>query len=170
MFHTHSTPTPAGPDARHPPHGSGEGLTVYTRRRLSVLVVDDYPDAADALALLLRLYGHRVTVARTAAEALSVADREPPDAVLLELRLRGIDGWQVARWLREQARVRDLAPLLLVAVTGCGQEEDYRRSIAAGIDLHLVKPVDPHVLRRALARFAIGLRAMTARPPEPASC
>lgn len=60
---------------------------MHTRRRLSVLILDDYADAADSLAELLRLYDHRVAIARTAQEALSSAEREPPDAVLLELRL-----------------------------------------------------------------------------------
>ena len=163
MPDTHSNSSP-GRIGRLPPAQDGARPPMRTRHRLSVLIVDDYPDAADSLAALLRLYGHRATVARTAREALSVAEREPPDVVLLELRLREMDGWQVAQRLREQAGTRDRRRLLLVAVTGCGREEDHRRSAAAGIDLHLVKPADPDLLRQVLKVFARRW-ATTPHPP-----
>jgi two-component system OmpR family response regulator len=123
--------------------------------RLSVLVVDDYPDAAEVTADLLGVCGHRVTVAHSALEALAAADREPPDVALLDLRLPDLDGWQVARRLREQARGRD-GSRLLVAVSGCGADADRWRSVEAGIDLHLLKPADPQFLIGMLKRFALG--------------
>lgn len=115
-------------------------------RSLSVLVVDDHPDSADSLALWLQCLGHRVKVERCGEEALASAARERPDVVLLELRLRGLDGWEVGRRLRAGGcRAR------LVAVTTCGRPEDHEQSRAAGIDLHLLKPVDPAELLAALA-------------------
>jgi CheY-like chemotaxis protein len=139
---------------------------MLTARCLSVLVVDDYPDAAESLAALLRLYGHRVTVALTAREALAAADRNPPDVALLDIRLPDMDGWQVGRWLRERASGRGRAPLL-VAVTGCGQQEDFRRSAEAGIDLHLVKPVDPVELVQVLTMCQVseGMNAKSVAEP-----
>jgi two-component system OmpR family response regulator len=123
--------------------------------RLSVLVVDDYPDAADTLADLLHLYGHRVTVARTAAEALAAAEGHPPDVVVLELRLPDLDGWHLARRLRSLAEWGGRR-LLVIAATGCGMAEGRWRSAEAGVDLHLVKPADPALLTGLLARFAAG--------------
>jgi DNA-binding response OmpR family regulator len=129
---------------------------------MSVLVVEDLEDASETLAFLLQMNGHRATVARTGEEALGLAALDPPDAVLLDLRLPGVDGWEVARRLRKTlARKRPL----IVAVTGCGDAADHRRSAAAGIDLHLLKPVDPQELMAVLARFARVLGyANTGRP------
>ena len=79
-----------------------------------------------------------------------MAQVDPPDVVLLEIRLPKMDGWEVARRLREQATVK---PPFCIAVTGYGMEADRRRSEEAGIDLHLLKPVEPSYLRRLLARF-----------------
>jgi len=117
---------------------------------LSILVVDDDTDGADSLATLLQIYGYRVTVARTGAEALELAAADPPDVALLDVLMPGLDGWEVARWLREQSCGR--RPLL-VAVTGCGSDADRRRSAEAGMDLHLVKPVEPAVLAGVLEGF-----------------
>lgn len=128
---------------------------------LAVLVVEDRPDVADSLAQLLRLHGHRVTVARSAAEALSVAADDVPDAALLDIGLPDGDGWQVARGLLELAATRGRPRPALVAVTARAADADRWRSLDAGIDLHLVKPADPALLtgllgrvRRAVARSA----------------
>ncbi len=123
---------------------------------LSVLVVDDHQDAAESTATLLRLYGCRVTVAFTAAAALELAADDPPDVALLDILLPDLDGWQVTRWLREQASGTG-KPALMVVVTGCAADEDRRRSAAAGAHLHLVKPVEPAVLVGVLRRFARAL-------------
>lgn len=122
-------------------------------QQLFVLVVEDHPDTADSLAELLRLYGHRVAVARTAQEALASAGADPPDVALLDLRLPDMDGWQVAHRLRDQANGREKRPFL-IAVTGCGTNEDRWRSLDAGVDLHLIKPVDPALLKGVLTRFS----------------
>jgi CheY-like chemotaxis protein len=114
------------------------------------LVVDDHADAADSLALVLSHLGHRAVVARCGRSALAAAEREAPDVVLLELRLPCLDGWEVARQLRAAG-----CPARLIAVTTCGRPADRQRSRAAGIDLHLVKPVDPPVLLAALLPSAV---------------
>ena len=118
---------------------------------MTVMVVDDLEDAAETLALLVQMHGHRATVARTGEEALELAAKAPPDVVLLDLALPGLDGWEVARRLR--GRSAGKRPLL-IAVTGRGEEADRHRSAEAGIGLHLLKPVDPEELMGVLARFA----------------
>jgi CheY-like chemotaxis protein len=113
-----------------------------------VLVVDDCPDAADALALLLNRWGYQTEVAYDGASALAAALARPPAAVLLDLVMPGMNGCEVARRLRGQP---EAAKALLVALTGYGQEEAVRLCHEAGIDLHLLKPCDPEELRRVLA-------------------
>ena len=118
---------------------------------LRVLVVEDHADTAESTALFLRLHGHEVEVAPDGPTALRIAADNPPDVALLDFGLPGaLDGCEVARRLQEKAAGRKL---LLIAVTGYGQEEDRRRSEQAGIDLHLVKPVDPDHITTLLARF-----------------
>src|SRR5205823_1626020 len=118
-------------------------------RSLRVLVVDDNEDAAASLALLLGLWGHQAKVAHEGRTALAVAEEQHPDAVLLDIGLPGMDGYQVARRLRQ---LPGLEKTLLVAMTGYGQEEDRRRSYEVGFQHHLVKPVDPMQVRELLAR------------------
>ena len=118
--------------------------------KLRVLVVEDHADSAETLAVLLRLHGHEVDVAPDGPTALRIAAQNPPDVALLDIGLPGMDGFEVARRLQEQAAGK--MPLL-VAVTGYGQEEHRRRSKQAGIDLHLLKPVDPEEIKTLLARF-----------------
>jgi signal transduction histidine kinase len=112
-----------------------------------ILVVDDNRDAADSLALLLRLGGHEVGVAYSGEAALEVVRMTPPEVVLLDIGLPAMDGYEVAR----QLRVQHGSQLLLVAISGYGQEEDRARSQEAGFDEHLVKPVDPNAVRALLA-------------------
>ena len=112
-----------------------------------VLVVDDNVDTAQGLARLLRLRGHAVEVAFDGATALEMAGRATPQAVLLDLGLPGLDGFQVCERLRRDG----CANVLIVAVSGYGQEEDRRRSREAGFDHHLVKPVAIEELARLLA-------------------
>ncbi len=121
-------------------------------RRLRVLVVDDNQDAADSMALLLRLWGYDVTTGQDGAGALEQAWRSyAPDVVLLDIGLPGIDGYEVARRIRAGEANKDI---VLVAMTGYGQFEDRQRSAEAGFTTHLVKPVEPEALRRLLADSA----------------
>jgi CheY-like chemotaxis protein len=116
-----------------------------------VLVVDDNVDAAEMLSMALQMGGWEVAVAHDGLEALRVASQFDPDAVVIDIGLPIMDGYEVGRRLREaQARRPDARPLRLVAVTGYGQDTDRQQSAAAGIDVHLVKPVELAVLAAAL--------------------
>jgi two-component system OmpR family response regulator len=121
---------------------------------LRVLVAEDNADGAETLARLLRLHGHETRVALDGPAALREAQDGEPDVVLLDLGLPGLDGYEVARRLRERhlGRPRGKLPLL-IAVTGYADEEARRRSADAGIVLHLVKPVDFDQLQAILLRF-----------------
>jgi CheY-like chemotaxis protein len=114
-----------------------------------VLVVDDNSDAAESMAILLGMLGYEVRVARTGPEADSVALRWCPAFILLELGLPAMDGYEVATRVRQEPSGRATT---IIAVTGYGRPEDYRRSRAAGIDHHLLKPVEPNVLVSLLSR------------------
>jgi PAS domain S-box-containing protein len=112
-------------------------------RGLRVLVVDDYADAAQILALLLREVGHEVETAECGAEALRRAAAFSPQAVVLDIGLPDLDGYEVARRLRQLPQTR---AALLVALSGYGREDDRKRSQAVGFDHHLLKPVDLQTL------------------------
>jgi DNA-binding response OmpR family regulator len=111
-------------------------------------VVDDNEDAAEWLATVLQLNGHETHVAHDGLEAVKAAERIRPDAVLLDIGLPRLDGHEACRRIRAQSWGKDL---LLVALTGWGQEEDRQESRDAGFDTHLVKPVDDKVLLKLLA-------------------
>ena len=130
--------TPSAPS----PHPAG----------LRVLVVDDNRDAADSLAMLLKLKGHDVRVTYDGTAALTAASFQP-DLVFLDLGMPGMDGYEVARRLRQ---LPEGQRCLLAALTGWGQEEDRRRTREVGFDRHLVKPVDPAELSALLEALAGG--------------
>ncbi|MFO1268288.1 MAG: response regulator [Rubrivivax sp.] len=119
---------------------------------MHLLVVDDNADAADSLRLLPASLGHRVRVARDGAGALAAIAAEPPQLVLLDIGMPGMDGYEVARPRPCRARLR--RPARLVALTGHGLPADRREALDSGFDAHLVKPVEPAVLEELLARFA----------------
>jgi PAS domain S-box-containing protein len=114
-----------------------------------VLVVDDNVDAAESLAVLLRMAGHEVYTAHGGLAALEAAQVHRPEVVLLDLGMPGMDGLEVARRLRQDLGLKDT---LLLALTGYGHEEDRRHSQEAGFDAHLVKPVDLDTLHTLLAQ------------------
>ena len=116
-------------------------------RPLRVIVVDDNEDAADSLATLLRVQGHAVTVEYTAKGALARAAHEPPDAMVVDIGLPDMDGYQLGALLRARPGMRDA---LLIAATGYGGEQDRMRARDAGFAHHLVKPVDMGALVRIL--------------------
>jgi two-component system, OmpR family, response regulator len=117
---------------------------------LRVLVVEDDQDTAASLVMLLRLYGYDVEVAVDGPSALPAVQASPPDVVLLDIGLPKMNGWVVAKQIREQTALK--RPFL-VAISGYGAEADRLRSQEAGMDLHLVKPVDPVELLKLLRRF-----------------
>ncbi len=112
-----------------------------------VLVVDDNVDAAETLKTLLELEGHAVRVAHTGRQALEAAKRDKPDVIFLDIGLPDLNGYQVAVQLRADP---DLDAAWIVALTGWGAERDQQQARAAGIDLHLTKPVSVDDLARAL--------------------
>jgi PAS domain S-box-containing protein len=135
-------------DGRGAAGATGEPGAAAAHQPLRLLVVDDNADAADSLAMLLRLHGHRVAVAHDGPTGLARAAAEPPDAALLDLGMPGMDGLELARQFRADPALRGV---VLVALTGWGQDADRRRSREAGFDDHLVKPVEPDALRKLLA-------------------
>ncbi len=128
---------------------SQEGVTPGAMRR-RILVVDDNQDAAEALALLLDHHGHEVRMAHDGLEAVEAAAAFMPDVVLLDIGLPKLNGYEAARRIRS---LRGGDPLLLIALTGWGQDADRRRSAEAGFDVHLVKPVDHLTLSRTIANW-----------------
>lgn len=113
-----------------------------------ILVADDNRDAADSLAVMLRIAGHDVRTAYDGQQALDVAETFKPSLALLDLGMPRVNGHDTARRLRETEHGRNI---VIIALTGWGQPEDRNRSLAAGFDHHLVKPVAPSMLERLLA-------------------
>ncbi len=109
-------------------------------RRMRIVVADDNTDAAESLASLLRLEGHEVRTAVDGVQAVEAAEQLRPDVVFLDMGMPRADGLEAARRIREQHWGRDIR---LVALTGWGQEVERHRTQAAGLDVHLLKPVDP---------------------------
>jgi signal transduction histidine kinase/ActR/RegA family two-component response regulator len=119
-----------------------------------ILVVDDNEDAADSLALLLRLKGHEVSVAHDGPSAVDLAASERPSVMLLDIGLPGMDGYEVCRTIRRQG----LNDIRIIAMTGYGQERDRARAMEAGFDTHTVKPVDIDELTRLIGMPLKGSR------------
>ncbi|GAA3947065.1 PAS domain S-box protein [Allohahella marinimesophila] len=121
-----------------------------TLESMRILVVDDNTDAAHVTAMLLDMWGHEVRTAHDGTAALEMADSFMPQVVLLDIGLPLMDGYEVATRLRSQPA---FSRILLVAMTGYGQEEDRRLSRNAGFDEHLVKPVEAQVLRDLIEAY-----------------
>jgi CheY-like chemotaxis protein len=129
--------------SRQPSEAAGR---VSSRRK--ILVVDDNIDAAESLALVLRLCGHDVAIANDGPSALERANAFQPDVVLLDIGLPGMDGYEVAQRLRDRP---GNSPLSLIALSGYGQEQDRRRAKEAGFHHHFLKPVEIEELFRVIA-------------------
>lgn len=113
-----------------------------------VLVVDDNHDAADSLGMMLQFLGSDVHIVYDGEAALQALDSYKPALVLLDIGMPGMDGYDVARQIRQHPEARDVT---LIALTGWGQPDDRRRARRAGFDDHLTKPLDMGALQRALA-------------------
>jgi CheY-like chemotaxis protein/two-component sensor histidine kinase len=130
-----------------PPAIQPELPELLPRRR--ILIVDDNVQAADSLGRLMsRVFGQEVRVVYNGKSALALAGSFRPEMILLDLEMTGMDGYEVAARLRVDP---EHSGILIVAVTGWGHDDDYRRSRAMGFDLHLVKPVTAKRLRSMLA-------------------
>jgi DNA-binding response OmpR family regulator len=128
-------------DRGRPGDGDGEARAGAAGRR--VMLVEDNADVAETTAAMLTLSGHTVGIARDGKEALAYAVEFLPEVVLLDVGLPLMDGYEVARRLRELPQVRGAR---LIALTGYGQASDRQRGREAGFDDHLLKPVDPTTL------------------------
>jgi len=133
----------------HPGGQSGEPTGRKTVGRKRVLVVDDNRDIAESLGMLLQLDGHDVQIAYDGRQAIEIADSFEPHAVILDIGMPHLDGHETTAELRKREWARKT---IFIAVTGWGQPDDRRRSLAVGFDHHLVKPVEPTELRALLER------------------
>jgi CheY-like chemotaxis protein len=118
---------------------------------LRVLVVDDNDDGAESLMMLLEFAGHTVEKASSGPEALAAAERFVPHVILLDIGLPGMNGYEVCKRLRRQSSGKTM---VVVALTGWGQDEDRERSREAGFDKHMTKPVDHDALLVFLSAVA----------------
>jgi signal transduction histidine kinase len=131
---------------------AGKDRAAVARR---ILVVDDNADSAESLTMLLQVSGHETHTAHDGLEAVAAAERFRPEVALLDIGLPRLNGYDAARRIREQPWGKDM---VLVALTGWGQDEDRRKSKEAGFDLHMVKPVDLEILMQRLASLPSGSR------------
>ncbi|MGB8419767.1 PAS domain S-box protein [Paraburkholderia sp.] len=134
-----ATPEPSHSAPSEVPHTAG----------LRVVIVDDNTDAADSLAMVLELEGHEVRTAGDGIAGLQLIGEFAPQAVILDIGLPLLNGYEVARRIRQDYRD---AGILLIAVTGWGQQQDKQTAEQAGFDHHFTKPVDPRELQRVLSR------------------
>jgi signal transduction histidine kinase/CheY-like chemotaxis protein len=121
-------------------------------RACRILVADDNPDAVEMLNLMLSLHGHDVTVASDGVVAVSLATALKPQIAFIDIGMPRMDGYEAARQIRQALGLS----VVLVALTGWGQDEDKRRSREAGFDHHLTKPPDPEVLERLISECGRG--------------
>jgi signal transduction histidine kinase/CheY-like chemotaxis protein len=128
------------------------GLSAEPARqgRARVMLVEDNRDTAESLAMLLELLGHQVRVVTDGRAALDVAQANVPDVMLIDIGLPDIDGYEVARRMRQHPGLKSV---VLIALTGYGRDEDRQRAFAAGFDYHIVKPVNPDALQGLVARL-----------------
>jgi signal transduction histidine kinase len=125
-----------------------------TANEVRILVVDDNHDAAETLCVFLEMTGYRPIPAYSGTEAMEAAQSNKPHVILLDIGLPGMNGYEVAAWVRKQP---ELNQTRLIAITGYGQEEDRLRCEQAGFNLHLVKPVD-------LDRLDAAIRSLLNQP------
>jgi CheY-like chemotaxis protein len=122
-------------------------------KHFRILVVDDNQDSALSLAMMLSIMGHETRTAHDGESAVASAESFLPDVVLLDIGLPKLNGYEVAQRIREQPWG---AAMFLIAVTGWGQEEDRQRSSEVGLNVHMVKPVEPSALEKLLAELPQG--------------
>jgi CheY-like chemotaxis protein len=143
----------------HPSDDELSGTKSATLSGLHILIVEDNADCAESTAMLLHAYGHTAESAKDGEAALQAVERRCPDVVLLDITLPDMNGWDLAKRLRQQANG---AEPLLIAITGWAREEDRQHSMESGIDLHLAKPVEPEQLHALLTNVE---KARDSGPP-----
>jgi CheY-like chemotaxis protein len=122
--------------------------------RLRVLAIEDNPDAAESLRIVLQSLGHEIVVTHDGSDGLAVASLWPPDVVIADIGLPELDGWSFARELRRNPRA---CHARLIALTAYDSDRDLQRSREAGFDCHLVKPCDPGQLEQLLKAAAMAV-------------
>ena len=135
----HHALSDANPESRTPPPPA---------KRCRILVVDDNEDSVESLAMLLGMLGHEIATSNDGESALTVAEQFRPDVAILDIGLPKVNGYDVAKQIREQDWARDI---VLIALTGWGQQEHRRRSAESGFNHHLTKPVELEVLQKILS-------------------
>ena len=153
-------PAVAAPSVSEEPTRNGKHSAPLEAGGLRILVVDDNRDSAHSLALLLEIQGHQVRTAYDGLAALDMVEEFDPEAVVLDIGLPRLNGYDAARRIRARPQSK---PLLLVALTGYGHEDNRVQAQAAGFDHHLVKPVDLEILQQL---FASHLQALLAGRPQ----
>ena len=127
-------------------------VTHPATRRFKILVVDDNHDSALSLAMMLSIMGHDTRTAHDGESAVASAEMFLPDVVLLDIGLPKLNGYEVAQRIRGTSWG---ASMFLIAVTGWGQDEDRQRSSEVGLNLHMVKPVEPSALEKLLETLPV---------------
>jgi PAS domain S-box-containing protein len=145
------------------PTASETPETRFAGPRGRILVVDDNRDAASSLAMVLRSSGHTALTAYSGVQALELAAKEKPDAIVLDIGMPQMNGYEVARRIRQAAEGKTV---LMIALTGWGQKEDIQKSHDAGFDFHMTKPADPERIERLLETFLQSGRASIHPPQE----
>jgi PAS domain S-box-containing protein len=143
-------PTVAAPSPSNNDKSAPDSSQTTREAKCRVLVAEDNADAAESLVRLLRLNGHDVQAAYDGRQAIAEAEKFKPTVALLDIGLPDLTGYDVARHVRSQDWGKEM---VLVALTGWGQEEDKRRTREAGFDQHIVKPVDPMLLLKMLESY-----------------
>ncbi|RYD46736.1 MAG: hybrid sensor histidine kinase/response regulator, partial [Verrucomicrobiaceae bacterium] len=140
------------PSLKKRPDGTAEGYpdVATTENAVRILVADDSRNAADILAMFLRMEGYEVAVAYDGEEAVQIAGHFTPRLAFLDLGMPRLNGLEAAKSLRTS-----FPDITLIALSGWGAEDDRRRTTDAGFDLHLVKPSRPEDIRQALSRFIV---------------
>jgi signal transduction histidine kinase/CheY-like chemotaxis protein len=137
---------PAG-EPPEPVAQADESRPATRHARLKILVADDVADSLHSLSMGLEMLGHEIRMAGDGIQALEIAASFRPQTAILDIGMPGLNGYEVARRIRNESWARDM---LLVALTGWGQQEDVQRSAAAGFDRHMTKPVDFDTLTRLI--------------------
>lgn len=130
---------------------------------LQILIVEDVEAYSRILAMLLEHFGHQVTTAKDGVAGIAALKATPPDVVLLDIGLPGMNGYEVARQIRQ---LSDARPPYLIALTGFGQDADRRNATEAGFDLHLLKPVHAQQLETVLYSFQQQIAALPRQQPD----
>jgi len=151
---------PVAVEASKPQAPGFEDEPAATKSSLRILIVDDNRDGADSLSELLKMMGNDTRTAYDGQQGVALAEEYRPDVTLLDIGLPTLNGYEVCQLIRQQPWGQDV---LLIAVTGWGQDEDRRRSREAGFDHHIVKPVDPQALMRMITMLDVG------NPDQPTS-